>query len=182
MSQPGEIDRLDRFEDCLKKGRLKPTESTPELVRDEIRRSLAELERGRSRHASGAWDDALMQGFFAAYRSAQAALRSRGYRDTNMYGLCVGLQHLFVEPGLLASQSVDLLREAKDQKDLVYEGGNRATAQEAHDMVLWAAAFVRRILEILAIPEFDPGKVDVSLPPPRQRRSPPPRPGGQFGR
>jgi uncharacterized protein (UPF0332 family) len=173
---------LDRFEDCLKKGRLKPAESTPELLGDAIRGALAELDRGRSRHASGAWDDALTQGFFAAYRAAQAALRARGYRDTNMYGLCAGLQHLFVEPGLLSAESVDQLREAKDQKDLVYEDGLRATPQEAHDMVLWAAIFIRRVLEILAIPEFDPGKVEVSLPPPRQRRSPPAGSGGRFGR
>jgi uncharacterized protein (UPF0332 family) len=173
---------LDRFEDCLKKGRLKPLEATPQLVGDDIRRALAELERGRSRHASGAWDDALTQGFFAAYRSAQAAIHSRGYRDTNMYGLCAGLQHLFVEPGLLTAESIELLREAKDQKDLVYEGGVRAGAQEAHDMIVWAAAFVRRILEILAIPEFDPAKVEVALPPSRQRKSPPPGFGGPFGR
>jgi len=174
--------RLDRFEDCLKKGRLKPTEATAQLVSETIRSALAELERGRSRHAAGAYDDALTQGFFAAYRSAQAALRSRGYRDTNMYGLCAGLQHLFVEPGLLIAESVARLSQAKDMKDLVYEGGVRATVQEAHDMVLWAAAFVRRILEILAIPEFDPGKIEVSLPPPRQRRPPPPLPGDPFGR
>jgi uncharacterized protein (UPF0332 family) len=173
---------VDRFDDCLKKGRLKPMDATPQLVGDAIRGALAELERGRSRHASGAWDDALTLGFFAAYRSAQAALRSRGYRETNMYGLCAGLQHLFVEPGLLTAESVSLMSQAKDQKDLVYAGDIRATPQEAHDMVLWAAAFVRRILEILAIPEFDPGKVEVSLPPPRQRGSPPRLPGSPFGR
>lgn len=172
---------MDRFEDCLKKGRLKRVESTPDLVADAIRKALAELERGRSRHANAAWDDALMQGFFAAYRAAQAALRARGYRDTNMYGLCIGLEHLFVEPGLLDATSVERLREAKDQKDLVYEGGLRATPQEAHDVVLWAAALVRRILEILAIPEFDPAKVEVALPPPRPRKSPHSGSGGRLG-
>lgn len=172
---------MDRFEDCLEKGRLKRAEPTAEFVGDSIRRALEELARGRSRYAGGAWDDALLQGFFAAYRAAQAALRARGYRDTNLYGLCIGLQNLFVEPGNLDAGSVDRLREAKDQKDLVYEGGVRATPQEAHDMVLWAATFIRRILEILAIPEFDPAKVEVELPPPRQRKSPPSGSGHRFG-
>ncbi len=154
---------MDPFEDCLAKGRLKKVEPDPAKVEEEIANALQELERSRQRYSSGNWGDAATQGYFAMYRSARAAVYSRGYRDTNLYGLCAALQRIFVDSEELPSGSVDMLRNAKDIKDIVYEG-ERGSRQEARDVLLSAQQFVKGILTALALPKFDPGTIETTLP------------------
>jgi len=156
---------LNRFEDCLKKGRLKRVEASAETVAGELRTALQELERSRVRYANGAWSESLMQGYFAAYRAARAALLASGYRDTNLFGLCAGLEHTLVEPGRLPGDEIRRLCDAKDRKDIVYEGDARASAAEADEILRWSSGFVRRMIEILALPGFDPQAVDRAPPP-----------------
>jgi len=130
---------VDVFEDCLAKGRLKPLEVDVEKIAKELATARDELTRGRACYVGGNWAEASTQAYFALYRSARAALNSQGYRDTNLYGLCVGLRRLFVETGKFEKEVVDQIREAKDIKDLVYESG-RSSRRDAPP----AAATVRK--------------------------------------
>jgi uncharacterized protein (UPF0332 family) len=166
---------LDLFEDCLRKGRLKRIDPDSQVLEQEARTTLRELERCRQRLACGAWDDALTQAYFAYYHAAHTLLLAQGYADTNVFGLCAGLMRLLVEPGRLPAEAVTRLREAKDQKDILYEGGLRASADEARDMAIAAVAFVRQVLTMLALPGFPPDGVPTSLPALKLRRHRPRR-------
>lgn len=154
---------VDPFEDCLAKGRLKKIEPDAERVAAELATAKEELERARACYIGGNWDEAATQAYFAMYRCARAAINSRGYRDTNLYGLCVGLQRLFVEPEDLPESVVKQIREAKDIKDAVYDG-HRASPQGARNLLQWAQTFAKGVFSRISLPGFDPDSIDTGMP------------------
>lgn len=173
---------MDPFEDCLAKGRLKKIESNPEKVAEELRASLEELGRARLRFAGGNWAEAATQGYFAIYRAARGALFLRGYRDSNLYGLCAGLKRLYADTEEIPAETIDILREAKDIKDVIYEGG-RSSRHESRQVLLAAQIFVKRVLTALALPEFSPELVEFTLPDADDRsRGRPPFPRDPYHR
>lgn len=166
---------MDSFEQCLARGRLKAIEPDAELIASELNTALAEYERARTCYVSGNWDETATQAYFAMYRCARAALNARGYRDTNLFGLCVGLERVFLVPEGLPLAVIKQLRDAKDIKDAVYSG-HRATAQHARSLLQWAQGFARTVFARVRLPGFDPTSIDISLPEPpdpaRGRRPP----------
>jgi uncharacterized protein (UPF0332 family) len=173
---------VDPFEDCLAKGRLKKAEIQPEKVAEELRVAMDELARSRSRYAGGNWAEAATQGYFAIYRAARGAILARGYRDTNLYGLCAGLQRLFVDTEEMPRECVDVLRDAKEIKDVIYEGG-RSSRREARQVLIAAQLFLKRVLAALALPGFPPETVDTTVPEVNEgQRGRPPFRGDPFNR
>lgn len=159
---------MDPFEDCLTKGRLKKIEVDVERVAAELETARDELTRARSCYVGGNWGEAATQAYFALFRTARAAINSQGYRDTNLYGLLAGVRKLFVETEKLPAKFIDSIRDAKDIKDVIYEGG-RATRGDARQVLGWALGFVKAVLGLLALPGFDAESIDSALPEPQQR-------------
>jgi len=168
---------LDRFADCIAKGRLKKTEVDLSRVATELRAALNELDRARARFRGGVWDEVTTQSYFAIYRAARAALLFHGYVDTNFYGLCIGVEHLLIEPGYLPAEAAVQVRDAKNLKDVVYNGG-RSSRLESGQMLQRALAFTRIVLEVLALPEFESASRGLTLPETRERPGPARRPRG----
>jgi uncharacterized protein (UPF0332 family) len=162
---------LDPFEDCLRKGRLKPIEPNLDEIRKELETAAEELLRARSCFRDRRYDECLVQSYFAMFRSAKALVRKKGYRDTNMYSLLAALRKLYVEPGELGAHFLDLLSLAKDQKDLVYEGA-RCSVRDTKAVWRNSEDFCARARELVAIPDLPP------LPPPEEVE-PPPAPAAQ---
>jgi uncharacterized protein (UPF0332 family) len=156
---------VDPFDQCVARGRLKPAEPDAERIAAELQTALAELERARACFVSGNWDETATQAYFAMYRSARAAIHARGYVDTNLFGLCVGLERLFIVPEGLSLAMVRQLREAKDVKDAVY-AGHRATSHQARAMLLWSQSLAKMVISRVRLPGFDPDSIDDSLPEP----------------
>ena len=151
------------FEDCLAKGRLKKIDENIELVAKEFERAKDELERARTSVTSGNWNDTAMQSYFAMTRCARAAIKARGYKDTNLYGLQVGLGRLWVETGELYPEIGKQISDAKDVKDAVYNG-RRATQEEAQRLLGWAQDFAKIVFTHLALPGFDPDEIKTDIP------------------
>ncbi len=156
---------VDPFEQCIARGRLKPAEPDAERVATELHTALAELERARACYVSGNWDETASQAFFAMSRCARAAINARGYRDTNLFGLTVGLERLFLVPEGLPLTVTKQLREAKDVKDAVY-AGHRATAHQARRALQWAQGLAKMVFTRIRLPGFDPTTIDETLPEP----------------
>ena len=169
---------MDPFEDCIKKGRLKAMEPNAERVAKELDTAKDELERARACYIGGNWDETATQAYFAMFRCARAAINSRGYRDTNLYALCVALQKLYLDNDELDGGTVKHLREAKDIKDAVY-GGHRAPEHSARNLLQWAQSLAKAMFERLSLPGFDASEIDLALPEPpdpgRPRSDQPPR-------
>lgn len=102
------------------------------------------------------------------YRACQAALLSRGFTNTNLYGLCVGLDALFAQPDHLPVDIAKRIREAKTAKDAAYEWGH-SSAADARRVLGWTVEGVREILKTLAVPGVDWTLVEPDLPEPRQK-------------
>jgi len=151
------------FEDCVKKGRLKKIEPDIERAARELETAKDELERGRHAYTHGRWEDVVTQSYFAMHRCARAAVSSRGYRDTNLYGLLAALEHLFVEPGQLPEGTGKRISEAKDIKDSVYNGG-RASIREARPMLLLAQNMAKAVFGLLKLPGFDANSIEAGIP------------------
>jgi hypothetical protein len=166
---------VDPFEQCLARGRLKASEPDAERVAAELNTALAELARARACFVSGNWDETATQAYFAMYRCARAAINARGYRDTNLFGLSVGLERLFLVPEGLPMAVTKQMREAKDVKDAVY-AGHRATAQQARSVLLWSQGLAKMVFTRVRLPGFDPNTIDDSLPEPPDPGRPRPLP------
>lgn len=154
---------MDVFADCLKKGRLKAVEPDIEGAARELETSRGELERARQAYVQGRWEDVITQSYFAMHRCARAAINSRGYKDTNLYGLLAGVERLFVEPGHLPEGTGKRISEAKDIKDSVYNGG-RAGPREARTLLVTALEMAKVIFGLLKLPGFDGEAIDTTLP------------------
>ena len=153
------------FDDCLTKGRLKKIDPDVELIARELGTAKEELERARLSCASGNWNDTAMQSYFVLTRCARAAVNARGYKDTNLYGLQIALEHLFIEPGELDKAITKQIRDAKDVKDAVYSG-RRSSPYESKQMLMWAQKFAKFVFGRLALPGFDGEQVPTNIPEP----------------
>lgn len=154
---------MDVFEDCIKKGRLKQTEPDIESAARELETAKGELERARQAYVQGRWEDVITQSYFAVHRCARAAINSRGYRDTNLYGLLAGIDRLFVEGHQLPEGTSKRISEAKDIKDSVYNGG-RAGAREARTLLIFALELGKAVFGLLKLPGFESETIDTTLP------------------
>jgi uncharacterized protein (UPF0332 family) len=154
---------MDVFQDCLTKGRIKQIEPDVNLAAKELETARDELQRGRAGFVAGRWDETVTQAYFALHRCARAAIASRGYKDTNLYGLLIALDHLFVEPGLLPATTSRQIRQAKDIKDSVYES-RRASFTEARQVLQWSQDLAKAVFARLALPGFEATEIDTTLP------------------
>jgi uncharacterized protein (UPF0332 family) len=162
---------MDVFQDCLTKGRIKQIEPDVNLAAKELDTAREELQRARAGYVAGRWDEAVTQAYFALHRCARAAIASRGYKDTNLYGLLIALDHLFVETGLLPPTTSRQIRQAKDIKDSVYDS-RRATFHEARQVLQWSQDLAKAVFARLALPGFDAAQIDTTLPEPTGSRPP----------
>ncbi len=154
---------MNAFDDCVKKGRLKTIETDAETVARELSTAQEEIEQGRVYYEKGNWSGVAVQSYFAMSHCSRGALASQGYRDTNFYALCVGIEQLFVEPGDLQPDTIKQLRTAKEIKDGVYSH-RKITQHEARRNLSWALDFVHSIFTRLALPGFEADKIDTNLP------------------
>jgi uncharacterized protein (UPF0332 family) len=146
---------LDAFDACIRNGRLKPTEAGEESLAKEIRTALEELQKAHSCFRDGRLEETVVQSYFAMYRSCKSLLLAGGYKDSNLYSLVAGINRLYVTPGAIDPELIDLLKIAKDQKDLVHEGA-RCGRKDTGVIVGAAERLVIRACELLALPGIAP--------------------------
>ena len=171
---------MDPFEDCLKKGRLKQIEPDAERVAGELSAAKEEIERARSCYLGGNWDECATQAYFALYRCSRAAINSRGYKDTNLYGLCAAIEKLCGETDEMPREVIKQIREGKDIKDAVYDG-HRATQGQARQVLQAALNVGKYVFAKLSLPGFEAEEIETTIPetttPDHERSRHVPRPG-----
>lgn len=158
---------MDAFESCLRNGRLKRVEPDPAKIEKEVRTAISELSRARSCYVGGNYEECVVQSYFSANRVFRVLLQQAGYRDTNLYSLVTGVNHLLVESGRVDSALLEILKLAKEQKDLVQEGA-RSGRKETRLILSGAEEIMevaREILELGEIPELDEPEADEELGP-----------------
>jgi uncharacterized protein (UPF0332 family) len=153
---------LDAFDSCLRNGRLKRVEPDSEKINKEVQTAITELSRARGCFTDCNYEECVIQSYFSMNRALKIMLLHAGYRDTNLYSLVAGLERLYVQTGRMESNLLEILKLAKDQKDLVQEGarcGRKETrlilsgAEESMDLV-------RDLLGLSDIPLLDAQPMD----------------------
>jgi uncharacterized protein (UPF0332 family) len=154
---------LDAFDSCLRNGRLKKVEPDADKIAKEVQTAIAELSRARGCFTDCNYEECVVQSYFSMNRTLRIMLLHAGYRDTNLYSLVAGLERLYVQNGRMEGQLLEVLKLAKDQKDLVQEGarcGRKETrlilsgAEEGMDLV-------RELLDLGEIPQLDVQPMDA---------------------
>lgn len=148
---------MDAFDSCLRNGRLKRVDPDPEKEEKEVLPAIQELKRARESFADGNYEESVVQAYFSMSRIFRVLLLRSGYRDTNLYSLLAGVDRLFVEPGQMERHLLEILKLAKDQKDLVQEGA-RCGRKETRLILAGAEEAMetaREVLELGGIPELD---------------------------
>jgi uncharacterized protein (UPF0332 family) len=146
---------LDPFEACLQNGRLKLFKVTEENLVKEILGAKEELALACSSYRDGRFEKTVVQSYFAMYRSCKSLILAASYKETNLYSLVAGIMKLYVNPGAVDPELVDLLKIAKDQKDLVQEGA-RCGRKDTRVILSAAERLVIRACELLALPGIPP--------------------------
>jgi len=132
-------------------------EPDAERIGKEVQTAVAELSRARTCFVDCNYEECVVQSYFAMNRTLRVMLYQSGFRDTNLYSLVAGLDRLYVQTGRMESNLLEILKLAKDQKDLVQEGarcGRKETrlilsgAEEAMDLL-------RDLLQLDDIPALD---------------------------
>ncbi len=154
---------MDQFDNCISKGRIKEIEPDAERAASELCTALDELSRARDRYQAGNWNETATLSYFAMFRCARAAINSRGYKDTNLFGLCVALESLFVSNQLLPANIVKQIQKAKDIKDAAYSG-HKTAAKDAKELLKWALTMAKTVFQILSLPGFGPELIETTLP------------------
>ena len=148
---------MDAFDGCIRNGRLKRAEPDSDKTEKEIQTAISELGRARACYAEGNYEECVVQSYFAMNRLLRVLLVQAGYRDTNLYSLVAGIDRLYVQDGKMESSLLEILKLAKDQKDLVQEGA-RCGRKETRLILAGAdeaMEIVREQLELGEIPELD---------------------------
>ena len=154
---------MSAFENCIARNRLKPIDPDPEKMAGELTKAVEELIRARSGYLARKYRNSVTQSYFAMLRCARAGLNARGYRDTNLYGLCIGIEELWVETGDLQKNVVDQLRKAKDVKDSAYNG-YPISQDQARALLDWSQNLGKEIFSRLALPGFNADELKTGIP------------------
>ncbi len=148
---------MDAFDSCLRNGRLKKAEPDPDKIEKEVETAVSELSRARGCFVDGNYEECVVQSYFAMNRNLRVMLLQAGYRDTNLYSLVAGLDRLYVQTARMEAHLLEILKLAKDQKDLVQEGA-RCGRKETR-LILGGAeeamGLVRDMLGLDDIPALD---------------------------
>ncbi|MDD5342055.1 MAG: hypothetical protein PHI73_01850 [Patescibacteria group bacterium] len=158
---------MSQFDGAVAGRKLVKIESNPQAAAGELETALSELARARRSFLSGDFDDTVEQAYFSMLHCAKVALGLRGFRNTNLWSLEVGLRHWFIDSVVpadrLPSAHLGHMRDGKTIKDSVHEG-KRAQRSEARNLLIWAHDFLRVMFSRLRLQGFEAERVPTQLP------------------
>ncbi len=130
------------FEQCLKLNRIKPFSRGPALAPKELDLALADLRRGQATFASGDYKWATVQAYYSMFHSARSLLYIKNYREKSHACLIEAVRHLFAAEGLIASEIMEAMVNAKRlREEADYYGDYSETV--AKDLLAGAEAFYK---------------------------------------
>lgn len=109
MSQP--------YNDCIKKGKIKPFSRGKALVEKELLTAASDLERAKKTYAEGDYKWATIQLYYAMFHSARALLYAKNLREHSHFCLIAAIKELYVFNKQLSVSLVEALQEAKDLRE-----------------------------------------------------------------
>ena len=105
------------YDDCLKRGKIKPFSRGPALAAKEIEAAESDLKRAQKTYGEEDFKWAIIQTYYSMFHSARALLYSKKLREHSHYCLIVAIKALYVEKKQISIHLLEGFQEAKNLRE-----------------------------------------------------------------
>ncbi|OGS43087.1 MAG: hypothetical protein A2539_09365 [Elusimicrobia bacterium RIFOXYD2_FULL_34_15] len=105
------------YDDCLKRGKIKPFSRGKELSNKELEEAILDFERARKTYSEGDYKWAVIQLYYAMFHSARALLYKENLREHSHFCLLTAIRELYVNKNKLPLHLLEGLQEAKTLRE-----------------------------------------------------------------
>ena len=98
------------YDDCIKRGKIKPFSRGPALAAKEIEAAEADLNRAHKTHSEADYK-------WATIQSARALLYTKSLREHSHYCLVAAIKSLYVETKIIPVRILEGFQQAKDLRE-----------------------------------------------------------------
>jgi uncharacterized protein (UPF0332 family) len=105
------------YNDCLKRGKIKPFSRGPALATKEIDAAESNLIRAHRTHSEADYKWATVQIYYSMFHSAGALLYAKSLREHSHYCLVAAIKTLYVNTKIIPVHILEGLQQAKDLRE-----------------------------------------------------------------
>ncbi len=105
------------FEECVRRGSLKPVEHALDLVEKELAGAAFDLKTAKESFEKGNVKWATVQCYYAVFHSAKALVLSKGFAEKGHRCLFIAFEEFFVKTGLFEKKFLDLYDDLLMQRE-----------------------------------------------------------------
>lgn len=105
------------YDDCLKRGKIKPFSRGPALAAKEIEAAEADLSRAHKTHSETDYKWATIQTYYSMFHSARALLYTKSFREHSHYCLVAAIRTLYVDAKIISVHILEDFQLAKTLRE-----------------------------------------------------------------
>jgi len=105
------------YDDCLKRGKIKPFSRGPVLAAKEIEAAQADLKRAYKTYTEADYKWATIQVYYSMFHSARALLYTKSLKEHSHYCLVSAIKALYVETKIIPLHILEGFQQAKDLRE-----------------------------------------------------------------
>ncbi|MCK9603549.1 MAG: HEPN domain-containing protein [Candidatus Omnitrophica bacterium] len=105
------------YDDCLKRGKIKPFSRGPALAAKEIEAAEADLSRAHKTYSETDYKWATIQTYYSMFHSARALLYAKSLREHSHYCLVAAIKTLYVETKVIPVYILEGFQQAKTLRE-----------------------------------------------------------------
>lgn len=105
------------YDQCLKRGKIKPFSRGKGLAPKEVEAAEADLKRARKTFADGDYKWSTIQLYYSMFHSARALLYFQNLSEKSHFCLAEAIRTLYVEPKLIPVTLLEALQKAKNLRE-----------------------------------------------------------------
>lgn len=137
-----------KYEDCLKRGKIREFSRGKALVSKELNLALADYNTAEESFEKENYKWCTIQTYYSMFHSARALLYSNNLREKSHACLIEAIQTLYVNKGLLGYCLIEALQKAKRlREEADYYG--EFNQESAQDLLYKAKEFLDKARDIL---------------------------------
>ncbi|MBI2079836.1 HEPN domain-containing protein [Candidatus Micrarchaeota archaeon] len=131
----------ERFEKCIKEGKLVKEKVDPDLIKKEINGAESDIRSATNSFSERDFKWTTIQSYYSMFHTAKALVLSKGYREKSHKCLSIAIKALFIDALTLETKHYDHFRDCMNLREdadygLVYSENSARTALD------WAKDFL----------------------------------------
>ena len=137
------------YEDCLKRGKIRPFSRGKGLASKELETASSDLETARKSFKDKAYKWATIQFYYSMFHSARALLYFKNLREHSHFCLILAIKSLYVETKQLPVTLVETLKKAKNLREEA-DYYNRWSKEGCEKLLQAAEDFLNKAHQIIS--------------------------------